>query len=39
MSAIFKSAIPFLFIQLIGLVACMLFPEITTWLPRLMYSE
>ncbi len=38
MADIFKSALPFLAIQLIGLVLCMLFPEIITWLPDKVYG-
>jgi len=38
MTDIFKSALPFLFLQLAGLVICMLFPEVITWLPRLVYG-
>ncbi|MFD1697295.1 TRAP transporter large permease [Roseibium aestuarii] len=38
MSDIFKSALPFLGLQVMGLVLCMLFPEIVTWLPRLVYG-
>ena len=38
MSEIFKSALPFLGIQLIGLILAMLFPEIITWLPRQIYG-
>lgn len=38
MSDIFKSALPFLFLQIVGLVLCMLFPQIITWLPRLVYG-
>ena len=38
MTDIFKSALPFLFLQLTGLVICMLFPEVITWLPRLVYG-
>ncbi|TCP39811.1 TRAP transporter large permease [Rhodovulum marinum] len=38
MSDIFKSALPFLFLQLVGLVICMLFPQVITWLPRLVYG-
>jgi tripartite ATP-independent transporter DctM subunit len=33
---IYKSAIPFVGLQLVGLVLCMIFPEIVTWLPGLM---
>ena len=38
MGDIFKAAIPFLCIQLLGLVLCMIFPEIITWLPRQVYG-
>jgi tripartite ATP-independent transporter DctM subunit len=38
MSDIFKSALPFLFLQIVGLVMCMVFPQIITWLPRLVYG-
>jgi tripartite ATP-independent transporter DctM subunit len=38
MSDIFKSALPFLFLQVVGLVLCMVFPQIITWLPRLVYG-
>jgi tripartite ATP-independent transporter DctM subunit len=38
MSDIFKSALPFLFLQIVGLAACMLFPQIITWLPALVYG-
>ncbi|MDE4133742.1 TRAP transporter large permease subunit [Phaeobacter sp. QD34_3] len=38
MSDIFKSALPFLGLQIVGLVLCMVFPEIITWLPRLIYG-
>ncbi len=38
MSDIFKSAIPFLIIQAIGLALCMIFPGIITWLPGLVYG-
>lgn len=38
MTRIFKSALPFLAIQLIGLVTCMLYPRIITWLPDLVYG-
>ncbi len=39
MSDIFKSALPFLAIQLIGLVVCMLYPPIITWLPSIVYGN
>jgi len=38
MTRIFKSALPFLAIQLLGLVVCMLYPPIITWLPKLVYG-
>lgn len=38
MSDIFRSALPFLFLQLVGLALCMMFPQIITWLPRLVYG-
>ncbi|SMC93071.1 TRAP transporter large permease [Primorskyibacter flagellatus] len=38
MTDIFKSALPFLFLQIVGLVLCMVFPQIITWLPRLVYG-
>jgi tripartite ATP-independent transporter DctM subunit len=38
MTDIFKSALPFLFLQIVGLVLCMMFPQIITWLPRLVYG-
>lgn len=38
MGDIFKSALPFLFLQLVGLTLCMLFPGLITWLPELVYG-
>ncbi|MFT4794469.1 MAG: tripartite ATP-independent transporter DctM subunit [Paracoccaceae bacterium] len=38
MSSIFKAALPFLAIQVFGLVLCMLYPSIITWLPQIMYG-
>ena len=38
MSDIFWAAIPFLCIQLIGLILCMVFPELITWLPGIVYN-
>ena len=35
---IFRSAIPFLFLQAIGLTICVLFPQIILWLPKLVYG-
>ena len=39
MIRIFKSALPFLTIQVLGLVLCMRFPEIITWLPGIVYGK
>lgn len=38
MTRIFMAAIPFLLIQLIGLIVCMVYPPIITWLPQLVYG-
>ena len=38
MLRIFRAALPFLAIQLIGLTTCMLYPPIITWLPNLVYG-
>ncbi len=38
MSDIFRSALPFLFLQVVGLVTCMLFPAVITWLPNIVYG-
>ncbi|MEM1345912.1 MAG: TRAP transporter large permease subunit [Pseudomonadota bacterium] len=38
MIRIFKAALPFLAIQITGLVLCMVFPEIITWLPKVVYG-
>ncbi|WP_211089818.1 TRAP transporter large permease [Thalassobius vesicularis] len=38
MSDIFKSALPFLALQIVGLLLCMFFPGIITWLPSLVYG-
>lgn len=38
MSDIFKSALPFLGLQIVGLALCMMFPGLVTWLPRLVYG-
>ncbi|MFC2969801.1 TRAP transporter large permease [Acidimangrovimonas pyrenivorans] len=38
MGDIFRSALPFLALQVVGLVLCMVFPEIIIWLPRLVYG-
>jgi len=38
MGIIFRSALPFLVLQAIGLAICILFPDIVLWLPRLVYG-
>ncbi|MEO1331444.1 MAG: TRAP transporter large permease subunit [Pseudomonadota bacterium] len=38
MADIFKSALPFLALQILGLTFCMLFPELIIWLPRQVYG-
>ncbi|AMN52988.1 TRAP dicarboxylate transporter subunit DctM [Labrenzia sp. CP4] len=38
MTDIFKSALPFLALQVLGLALCMLFPGLITWLPDLVYG-
>ncbi len=38
MGMIFRSAIPFLFIQAFGLFLCVAFPELILWLPRMVYQ-
>ncbi|MGB8622620.1 MAG: TRAP transporter large permease subunit [Paracoccaceae bacterium] len=38
MTDIFKAAVPFLLLQVVGLLICMLFPEVIIWLPRLVYG-
>jgi len=38
MLRIFAAALPFLAIQLIALILCMLFPGIIIWLPNLVYG-
>jgi TRAP-type mannitol/chloroaromatic compound transport system permease large subunit len=38
MATIFKSAMVFLLIQVIGLILCIVVPGIITWLPQMAYS-
>jgi tripartite ATP-independent transporter DctM subunit len=38
MATIFRSAIPFLLLQALGLFICIVFPQIILWLPRLVYQ-
>lgn len=39
MGAIYRAAIPFLLLQLVGLIMVGLFPALATWLPRLAYGR
>ncbi|KPK40905.1 MAG: TRAP dicarboxylate transporter subunit DctM [Gammaproteobacteria bacterium SG8_47] len=38
MAQIYRSSIPFLFLQATGLALCIIFPEIVLWLPRMVYG-
>jgi len=38
MGQIYRSSIPFLFLQAVGLTICIIFPEVVLWLPRLVYG-
>jgi tripartite ATP-independent transporter DctM subunit len=38
MGIIFRSALPFLFLQAVGLFLCIVFPELILWLPKLFYG-
>ena len=38
MAMIFKSAVPFLCLQALGLALCIIFPGIILWLPKLLYA-
>jgi tripartite ATP-independent transporter DctM subunit len=38
MGIIFRSAVPFLCLQGLGVSLCILFPQIVLWLPRMLYS-
>ena len=38
MGDIYKAALPFLALQILGLAVCMLFPGVITWLPNLVYG-
>ncbi len=38
MAMIFRSAIPFIGLQALGLALCIVFPKIILWLPSLLYS-
>jgi TRAP-type mannitol/chloroaromatic compound transport system permease large subunit len=36
MTDLYRSVLPYMALQLIGMVLCMLFPQIILWLPNLM---
>jgi TRAP-type mannitol/chloroaromatic compound transport system permease large subunit len=38
MAMIFRSAVPFLCLQALGVALCIVFPKIVLWLPSLVYS-
>jgi len=39
MSTIFKSSVPFMFLQAIGLFLAIAFPWLCIWLPRVVYGH
>ncbi|MEW8064035.1 MAG: TRAP transporter large permease subunit, partial [Candidatus Thiodiazotropha sp.] len=38
MGQIYRSSLPFLFLQSVGLAICIIFPEVVLWLPRQVYG-
>jgi len=38
MAQIYRSSLPFLALQAVGLSICVIFPEVVLWLPRLVYG-
>jgi tripartite ATP-independent transporter DctM subunit len=38
MATIFRSAVPFIVLQMVGVALCIIFPQIVTWLPRVVYG-
>ena len=38
MAQIYRSSLPFLLLQIVGLSLCIIFPEIVLWLPRQVYG-
>ncbi len=38
MAQIYRSSVPFLFLQALGLSICVVFPEVVLWLPRQVYG-
>lgn len=39
MAQIYRSSLPFLGLQMLGLAICIIFPEIILWLPRQVYGD
>ena len=39
MTHIYRSIVPFVVLQMVGLIICMIFPQIITWLPNLMLGK
>lgn len=39
MATIYRSALPFLGLQALGLFICVVFPDIILWLPKLVYGR
>lgn len=38
MAQIYRSSLPFLILQAVGLAICIIFPEVILWLPRMVYG-
>lgn len=38
MAQIYRSSLPFLGLQMVGLAICILFPDVVLWLPRIVYG-
>ena len=38
MAQIYRSSLPFLCLQMVGLAICIVFPDVVLWLPRLVYG-
>ncbi len=38
MAQIYRSSLPFLFLQATGLAICVIFPDVVLWLPRQVYG-
>ena len=38
MAQIYKSSLPFLFLQATGLTLCIVFPDLVLWLPKQVYG-